>query len=134
MRKSPRQREVPSRTLLLTAMITLRTAFASRRRVLLSVFTLFLGVVRGLAQSDLILWESPPEDFLGQGKTYRTTDPFEIAFSGGESGIVVDALDFRFEFQPPANQVFKEGVYTNALRSGANPDLPGFSIVGRGRG
>ena len=78
---------------------------------------------------NLMLLESPPEDWLGQGKTYRTTDPFAIQLRGNRAGFMVFAAGFSFQFAPPPNGELSVGSYTGAARPGSRDAGGGVKTV-----
>ena len=105
-------------------------------RVLRPLFVCGLLLVTGIAhaQSNLALFVSGPNDYIGQGLRYVTTNTPDFSLSGTAPYIQVSAFGFDFEFSGPAGSNLTVAAYTNATRYPFNAPGPGISVVGDGRG
>ncbi|MBN8248060.1 MAG: right-handed parallel beta-helix repeat-containing protein [Verrucomicrobia bacterium] len=100
----------------------------------LALFSVFFGALSLQAQQNLVVFDSPPGDFIGGGQTYLTTDPSQVRVSGNAAAFTVDAFGFGFWFDGPGGDPLAPGSYPNAIRTPLNGELPGLSISGNGRG
>lgn len=107
-------------------------------RILLAFVTLLLGTIAGQAQSNLVLLISPPGEYIGQGRTYYTTNLEEFSatlYPGPQpAGIRALAFGFFLNFAAPNGALPTAGTYTNAVRYPFHGSNPGISISGNGRG
>ena len=94
------------------------------------------GVVN--AQSNLVLLISPPGEYIGQGRTYYTTNAAEFNASlylgPLPSAVRVAAFGYLMHFASPNGAVPIVGTYSNAVRYSSHGSNPGLSVSGNGRG
>jgi len=90
------------------------------------------------AQSNLVLLISPPGEYIGQGKTYYTTNSTEFSVSlvsgGLPSAAQVSAFGYIMHFAGPNGTAPGLGTYSNAVRYPFHGSNPGLSVTGNGRG
>lgn len=106
-------------------------------RVLKVLICLIAGLISGgyvHGQSNLVLFISSPGEYIGQGKTYVTTNTADFSVSGTPSFITVNAFGYYFWIDGPGSSNLTVGLYENSARYPFNFDSPGLSIVGNGRG
>ena len=95
-------------------------------------------VATASAQSNLVLLVSPAGEYIGQGRTYFTTNTadFNVTLYPGPLPTAVQATAFGFilTLAGPNGAAPTVGVYTNATRYPLHGSNPGLSIHGNGRG
>jgi hypothetical protein len=98
------------------------------------VASLLLAARFACAQSNMVLFISQSGDYIGQGRTYATTNTGDFSISGGPTLITVGAFGFDFYFAGPGGAALTVGVYLNSARWPFNGSAPGLDISGNGRG
>jgi parallel beta-helix repeat protein len=97
-------------------------------------FALWLVCFKSPAQSNMVYLSSPSGDYIGQGATYYTTNPADIAISGSLPTVTMWAFGYSIEIDAPDASNLAVGVYTNASRYPFNGSQPGLTVSGNGRG
>ncbi|MFO1458029.1 MAG: Ig-like domain-containing protein [Verrucomicrobiota bacterium] len=87
-----------------------------------------------VAQRNLVVFDSPPGDYIGAGQTYVTTDTSQFNITGTPEAFTVTAFGYWFAFDGPGESALGVGRHPNALRTPFNGGQPGISISGNGRG
>lgn len=95
-------------------------------------------VAGAAAQSNLVLLVSPAGEYIGQGRTYFTTNvaDFNVSLYPGPLPPAVQATAFGFilTLAGPGGAAPTVGIYTNATRYPLQGSNPGLSLHGNGRG
>src|ERR1035441_8589475 len=98
------------------------------------IASLLLAARLACAQSNMVLFISQSGDYIGQGRTYATTNAAAFSISGGPSLITVGAFGFDFYFGGPGGAALTVGVYSNSAWWPFNGSAPGLDVSGNGRG
>jgi hypothetical protein len=112
----------------------------SFRSLLVLGFATFF-ILGAKAQSNMVLLVSPPGEFIGQGKTYYTTNladftaDFNTNIRPNKVPLAVETSAFGFflDFAGPNGAAPSVGIYSNAVKYPEHGSSPGLNISANGR-
>jgi hypothetical protein len=99
----------------------------------LAFISLFSAALPVHGRSNLVSFISTNFEYIGQGRTYVTTNEAEFTVYASAQHIEVYAFGFSVRFDPPEASNFVVGKYTNATSFLLDQSLPRLWIFGNGR-